>query len=506
VAVCGTLLILLVGASVILNLVRGAHSGVSAAEPTRALQLRAVRVLSLLSFLTAGFLVLIFVWTRRRVLGELDGLVRIVEDADPDRPGRVDLPLMRVAEFERLRLAFLRFFDRFTASRARQEEVEATLGPVLDHAADAIFVLDRGHRIISWNRGAEETFGFPEREILGEPYATLTPAGEEEPELKTLLAPGATVKDLRTRRVRRDGRTLEVSLTRSRVPAPEGGDERFVEIVRDISETRRMEEDWLRTEKMAAVGKISSKVVHEIRNPLASINLNVDLLQDSLATGPGGEPDPEAQEMLGIIKREIRRLSQITEEYLQFSRLPRAEFRPERVNDILIELSDLIRPSISRRGIRLVLNLDDSDPEAVCDATLIRQALLNLLRNAMDASEDGRGQIQMSTRALLDAAGELPTSTEGAPARAVEITVEDAGHGIAPDKQDKIFEPFFTTKKAGTGLGLALVRRAVDEHGGRIQCVSVLGKGTTFRLLLPCEQPVRIDGGPAVAIPPLARA
>ena len=526
-AVCGVVVILIAGAFVMIGLIRSSFgpSAPLALEELQRLQSRAWRILGSLCVLTAAFLIAIFLWIRRRLLGELDGLVRVVEQADPDRPSHQALPPMRVAEFERLRVSFLRFFDRFLASRARQEEAEGTLGHVLDHAADAILVLDHHHRILSWNRGAEETFGYPEAEIVGEPYTVLIPADEEESELQALLAPGSTVKDLRTRRLRRDGRSLDVSLTRSRVPAAEGGEERFVEILRDVSATRRLEEELLRTEKMAAVGKISSKVVHEIRNPLASINLNVDLLRESLDALPGGPADPESTEILGIIKREIRRLSQITEEYLQFSRLPRAAFRPERINDILLELSDLVRPSIARRGIRLVLNLDESRPEAICDATLLRQALLNLLRNAMDATEEGKGQIQMRTRVVeedpgppagagaaslaggVGGAGTVGEAAIGSLGPLIEITVEDNGRGILPAQAARIFEPFFTTKKDGTGLGLALVQRAVEEHRGRIQCVSLPGKGTTFRVLIPRRPPAEVApeaAGAGTALGPAA--
>jgi PAS domain S-box-containing protein len=450
--------------------------------------------LSFVVLLTALGLTAFVLWHRRRLFGELGRLVNLVEGADPERPGQPMIARLTVPELERLRQSFARFFDRFTASRARQEEAEGTLGYVLDHAADAILVLDQDHNIVSWNRGAEETLGIPSEEIVGGHYARLIPEGREEEELERPLEPGSTVKDLRTQRLRRDGEVLEVSLTRSRIPGPEGGEERFVEILRDITATRRVEEDLLRTEKMAAVGKISSKVVHEIRNPLASINLNVDLLGDSLDHPVGGGGDPEAKEILGAIKREIRRLSQITEEYLQFSRLPRAAFREERVNDILVELSDFVRPSIARKGIRLVLNLDEGDPQAVCDATLLRQALLNLLRNSMDATEEDRGQIQMRTRAVrFNPSGAVP-EPDDLPADAVEIVVEDNGRGIPKDQIDRIFEPFYTTKKDGTGLGLALVRRAVDEHHGRVHCVSVPGKGTTFRVLIPGRPPREMAG------------
>ena len=209
-----------------------------------------------------------------------------------------------------------------------------------------------------------------------------------------------------------------------------------------------------------------------------------------------GRDDPETRENVSVIKREVRRLSQITEEYLQFSRLPRAAFGPERVNDLLVELSDFVRPLILRKGVRLNLMLDESDPEAVCDATLLRQALLNLLRNAVDATVEGTGTIQMTTRALWSGGPSAVPPPAGYDA--VEISVEDNGCGIPPEVLDRVYDPFFTTKKDGTGLGLALVLRAVEEHGGSIRCASLVGKGTTFRMTVPCFPPAApVRGEPA---------
>jgi PAS domain S-box-containing protein len=474
VAAVGVFVVLLSGGGLIVLLLLRAGGTWSAMQGTG--------VLLLLFGLTGVAIGGLFLWLRRRLVGDLDRLVRLVERADQEGGGPAALSPLHVAEFERLRLAVHGFFPRLRASRARQEEVEETLDYVLEHAGDAILVLDRDHRILSWNPGGEEIFGFTPGEMTGALYTVFTPTLKEETELTAPLAPGARVRDFRTRRRRSDGRLLDVSITRSRVPVPAGGEDRFVEIIRDVSATRRLEEDLLRSEKMAAVGKISSKVVHEIRNPLASINLNVDLLRESLE-GSGSAPETETREILGVIKREVRRLSQITEEYLQFSRLPRAAFRPERVNDIVIELADFVRPLIARKGVQLVLTLDEADPEAICDATLLRQALLNLLRNAVDAVEEGIGRIQVATRALEDKDADPGTG------RSVEISVEDDGCGIAEDLRERVFEPFFTTKRDGTGLGLALVRRAVEEHGGETRCVSLPGKGTTFH--------VRIGRAPA---------
>lgn len=430
----------------------------------------------LIAAATALFLLGFFVWSRRRVLGSVDALVNHIEAADPEEPAGVTLPPLAVQEIERLRVAFARFFDRFAAGKARQAEAEGTLGQVLRDAADAILVLDRERRVLQWNGGAEEIFGYTAREIVGRPYALLCAEGEEEP----AFGAGTAVKDLRTRRRRKDGEIVDVSVARSRLSFSRDGDERFVEIVRDVSAKRRFEQELMQSEKLAAVGKISSKVVHEIRNPLAAINLNVELLaetveeQAQLAAKHGIPFDPEAADILAILKRETRRLSQIAEEYLQFSRLPRAEFQEEPINEIVIELFEFLRPELDRRRILLTRELDQDEPRAVCDATLLRQALLNLVRNAVDAVSPGEGQVTLATRAggIEDEAW-------------VEFEVRDNGRGIEPGQRVRIFEPFFTTKKDGTGLGLALVQRAAEEHGGSVTCESVPGSGTWFRLRLP---------------------
>jgi signal transduction histidine kinase len=225
----------------------------------------------------------------------------------------------------------------------------------------------------------------------------------------------------------------------------------------------------IHNEKMAAIGKIASKVVHEIRNPLGSINLNVDLLLDNIGRGDSPE-QREAREILQAIKRETRRLSQITEEYLQFSRMPQSTAQEEDLNKVLLELADFLRPELRRNGIRLVLNLDDDRPKVACDSRLLRQVVLNLIRNSMEVVPARSGQVMVVSIAHEDGA---------------EIEVDDNGPGIPAEILPRIFEPFFTTKQEGTGLGLAIVRQIVEEHGGSVSCQSVPGKGTTFRILLP---------------------
>ncbi len=353
---------------------------------------------------------------------------------------------------------------------AHVEDTRGLLSGIVDDAADAILLLDSEARIRLWNRGAEETFGYSAAEAVGQAYDLLLPPGAGlEESLTGEFAAAGTVRDLRTQRRRKDGEILEVSLTRSRVRGGGTGASGSVEILRDVTRQRELERELIRTEKMAAVGKIASKVVHEIRNPLGSINLNVDLLLDGIGDGESPE-EREAREILQTIKRETRRLSQITEEYLQFSRMPQPTGKEEDLNAVLLELADFLRPELRRSGIRLVLNLDDRKPKVACDSRLLRQVILNLIRNAMDVVPVQSGQVSIVSVSERDGA---------------RIEIDDNGTGIPPEVQARIFEPFFTTKQEGTGLGLAVVRQIVEEHNGTISCQSIPGKGTTFRIWLP---------------------
>jgi len=197
------------------------------------------------------------------------------------------------------------------------------LEEVIENAADAILVSIRTGRIPPLGTAGRSTPSATLVRGVSESHTTCLFRTEWRwnPPWRAAPAHAGTVRDLRTTRRRKDGTRIEVSITRSRIRAPEGREAVFVEILRDITSQRDLDRELLHTEKMAAVGRSPSKVVHEIRNPLGSINLNCDLLIDNLGAGDSPE-EHEAREILLTIKRETRRLSQITEEYLQFSRMP----------------------------------------------------------------------------------------------------------------------------------------------------------------------------------------
>jgi two-component system, NtrC family, sensor kinase len=228
------------------------------------------------------------------------------------------------------------------------------------------------------------------------------------------------------------------------------------------------EQRLIRSERLAAVGKIAAQITHEVRNPLSSIGLNAEMLEDELSALPKDRVG-EATALARAIVKEVDRLTEITEEYLRFARLPRPKLEREDLGAIVSSLVAFMRPELETRGITVDAKIDASLPPVAADEHQLRQALLNLLRNAAEAMNGG-GTLTVIARTL--------------DARALEMIVSDTGQGIAPEHLAKIFDPFFSTKEGGTGLGLALTQQIIAEHGGRIDVKSEIGRGTTFTVRL----------------------
>jgi signal transduction histidine kinase len=222
-----------------------------------------------------------------------------------------------------------------------------------------------------------------------------------------------------------------------------------------------------RAERLAAVGRISAQITHEIRNPLNAIGLNAELLAEEIAALP--EPSGEALQMLAAISHEVDRLNAVTEHYLRFVRLPRPALERLELNEVLAGLLDFLAPELAAAGLSVSRDLAKGLPPIRGDEARLRGACLNLLRNAREATPKG-GSITVRTRPL-----------EGC----VELQIRDTGGGIPPGDLTRIFEPFYSTKERGTGLGLAFTQQVVEEHLGTIQCDSALGRGTCFTLRFP---------------------
>jgi two-component system, NtrC family, sensor kinase len=236
----------------------------------------------------------------------------------------------------------------------------------------------------------------------------------------------------------------------------------FNSMARAIEERER---ELVRSERLAAVGKLSAMITHEIRNPLSAIGLNAELLDDELAG------NAEGRALCQAIHKEVDRLTAITEEYLAFGRLPKPKIESEHINAMVDALASFVREDLAAKHVELALELGEHDPIALVDASQLRQCLVNLVRNATDATvAKGGGTVTLRTRRAGDR---------------VEIQVEDTGVGIPPEVLPRLFDTFFSTKAGGSGLGLALTHQIVKDHGGDLDVASIVGKGTTFTVSIP---------------------
>src|SRR5438067_12903442 len=260
------------------------------------------------------------------------------------------------------------------------------------------------------------------------------------------------------------------------VAVPEGGGDELAVLAREFNamaqrlaarerELRAQGEALVRSERLAAIGRIAAQITHEIRNPLSSISLNAEELGERLR----GSQEPGAAALCDAIVREVDRLAVVTEEYLRYARLPKPQLVRADLNEAVRDLLDFVRPELTSAGISLEQPLADDLPEVLADVGQIRQLLLNLIRNAREAMAGG-GAVLVGTR-----------FAEGD----VFVEVRDSGPGIPPERLARIFDPFFTTKERGTGLGLALAQEIAQEHSGQLTATSIVGQGTTFTLRLP---------------------
>lgn len=231
------------------------------------------------------------------------------------------------------------------------------------------------------------------------------------------------------------------------------------------------EQKLIRSERLATVGRMAAHITHEIRNPLASVGLYVELLGDEVGD------NAEAHRLLGSIGGEVDRLSEITETYLRFVRLPKPKLEHEDLGAIATAVLEFARGELALAGVKLEIDIASGLPDVAADESQIRQALLNLVRNAKEAMPEG-GQLRVS----------LVLETLETGARWLRLIIADSGPGIAAEDLPKIFDPFFSTKEKGTGLGLALVQQIVSEHGGRIEVEMPPAGGTQFAILLPAPR------------------
>jgi len=336
---------------------------------------------------------------------------------------------------------------------------------ILQNSLDAIIVVDAQNRIRTWNEGARGIFGYGNEEILGRPIDDLlpngVPAGSLAKRLNQLSGQSGSVRSLECVLGTKGGQNRTVDISVSPLKDKHGRSIGRSCIVRDVTDLKAMQAELVRTHGLAVVGEMAATVAHEIKNPLAGISGAIQVLAEGMPNGDN------RREVVGEILDQVRRLDRTVRDLLNFARPITPVRQDVDLVDSLTTAWKMLAPQSEAKSIRFTL-----DPlcsaEVRADPQLLRQVWVNLFQNAIEAMPKG---------------GEVLTRV--VPGERVRVEVHDSGNGIEPATVEKIWQPFFTTKTRGTGLGLPLVKKIVDAHGGRIWCESVPSKRTSFFVEIP---------------------
>ena len=351
----------------------------------------------------------------------------------------------------------------------RLKRSEMKYRSIINHAGEAIFLLDGGGRVLEWNKGAENLFRLPRRNVLNKKIQSL--------DLDLDLALDRAVTDIQRlgrsftyeARIEKDsGPATQISVTLSSISPGHGrwADKRgsFVVIARDITSEKQLENRMSETEKLAGIGQLAAGIAHQLNTPLGSILLSAQMLEDTIKN------EDDSEDIHRII-RQTEQCRGIIKGLLNFARPTGSERGSMNLAEAISETAFLMEKNLKLAGVELNLT-EDTDPYVFGNRNELEQVFFNLLANAIDSMPEG-GSIDVKM-------------ADGGPGE-IRVEFRDTGEGIPQENHDRVFLPFFTTKDygKGTGLGLSIVARIVHEHGGRIEMDSHPGKGTGFVLWLP---------------------
>jgi len=349
---------------------------------------------------------------------------------------------------------------------------------VVQSMSGGLFTTDLAGRITSFNRAGEEITGFTKEEILGKSWWVLF--SQEDPKIfgYDLEAADAPFRfDTETRR--KEGAQLLLGVTLAPLLDDRGQKTGIVGMFQDLTKIRAIEEEMKKKEKLASIGELAACMAHEIRNPLAALSGSMQVLNRELKL------EDENCRLMEIALKEAERLNIIITTFLKYARPMPLNKKRCSLHELLEDTLSLLRNSPDyREDISLAPRFTNGKVWMMMDPDQIKQVFWNVVLNAIEAMPQG-GQLVIETRRLKTSprfVNQQPVSS------IVEVRFADTGVGITPENLERIFYPFFTTKQKGSGLGLSIVHRIIEEHGGRILVESKPGQGTTMVFQLPVEK------------------
>jgi two-component system, NtrC family, sensor histidine kinase PilS len=346
-------------------------------------------------------------------------------------------------------------------------DLEAFRDLIFQSVGSGLIAVNPEGRVTAFNRAAESITGVPGREALGQTWESLFGQDVDLDEVRHAVA-GSDGQSLRyeIRLTRRDGQDVPVGISFWSLRSGGGEAVGLIGVCQDLSSIKRMEQRVRQADRLATIGRLSANIAHEIRNPLASLSGAIEALVRELPADPGRD------RLVEIVLRESERLNRIIRDFLEYA-------RPAPMSSHAIDLAALLEEVVvlvEHRSLPAELKVIREYGEGLLarvDPQQLRQAIWNLCINAVQAMPEG-GELRVGGRV---APGSGPPG--------LQLWISDTGQGIAESDLPHIFEPFFSTKAEGSGIGLALVYRVVQDHGGQVEVRSQPGAGTSFLLILP---------------------
>ena len=371
--------------------------------------------------------------------------------------GASDYLVKSELDAENLERAMRYALGRFVSSKQLADS-EAKYRNVFEKSKDMIFIADAKGTFVDCNSSSVNILGYEREELLGRKIYDLFEDDAEKEVFKNLISNKSDVLDYERVLISKNGQK-KVCLISTSVQQDSADTTVIQGVIHDMTKRRKTENDLATAEKLAVTGRIVRMIGHEIRNPLTNINLSLEQVESELK----GQTDLGMY--FDIIRRNSERINTLITELLNSSKPAQLNVGKVSINKVVKDALDLVRDRIVLKKVKLTTKYSDDICDISIDVEKIKVALLNILVNAVEAVEDDKGELEVSTRGDGDFC---------------IIEIEDNGCGIPADKIDHIFDPFFSGKPKGTGLGLSTTHNIIRSHHGSIDVNSVPGKGTGF--------------------------
>ncbi|MFD2572934.1 ATP-binding protein [Spirosoma soli] len=360
----------------------------------------------------------------------------------------------------------IRYALRQASVLAEVAQKENKYRSLFERSIDAIFVANYELRFQDANPSVERLLGYSRDELRCLNPARLFTDLNHLRELRFNVREHGQIKDFETTLINRNGRKRICLISVWAVEDVAGRPEWYQGIVRDITDQKRAQQDLILAEKLTMTGKIARSIAHEVRNPLTNLSLALEQLKEEL------DVENEYITMFtDIIGRNVDRIGQLITEMLNSSKPRELDRKKQDFNTIVKATLQLVSDRIKLKRMRLESYFSHDDCHALLDCDQVKTALLNILVNAVEAMEEGKGVLVVRTQCTEDGR--------------VYVEVSDNGGGISEADRKRLFDPFFTGKSGGMGLGLTATQNIINSHKGSIEVESQVGQGTTFRLYFP---------------------